>query len=99
MKKIVLIALLLALPCAAGAQQPEKKPPVAVTAQLDKTAIWVGDNLRYTIRAVHDSNVEMVLDNFTKERLPLAPFVIRNIDIRRKDWAGNSKAVAFRRLF
>lgn len=93
MKNIVLLAMLLALPCAAGAQAPDKKPPVTVTPQLDKTAIWVGDNLRYTIRAVHDSNVEMVLDNFTKERLPLAPFVVRDIDIRHKDWAAHTKAV------
>jgi hypothetical protein len=92
-KKIVLGILLLALPCVAGAQQAEKKPPVAVTAQLDKTAIWVGDDLRYTIRAVYEPNVEMVLDNFTKERLPLAPFIVRDIDIRHKDWAGNKKAV------
>jgi hypothetical protein len=93
MKKIILAALLIALPCMAGAQQPEKKPPVSVTAQLDKTAIWVGDDLRYTIRAVYEPNVEMVLDNFTRERLPLAPFVLRDIDIRHKDWVGNNKAV------
>ena len=93
MKKILLAALLLALPCAVGAQQPDKRPPVSVTPQLDKTAIWVGDDLRYTIRAVYASNVEMVLDNFTRERLPLAPFVLRDIDIRHKDWAGDNKAV------
>jgi hypothetical protein len=91
-KKIVLSALLLVLPCMAGAQ-PEKKLPVTVTPQVDKTAIWVGDDVRYTIRAVHDANVEMVLDNFTKERLPLAPFVIRDIDIQRKEWAGDKGAV------
>lgn len=93
MKKIALVALLLTLPWAANAQQLEKKPPVTVTPQLDKTAIWVGDELRYTIRAIYERNVEMVLDNFTKERLPLAPFVVRDIDIRHKDWAGNNKAV------
>jgi hypothetical protein len=91
--KIVLITLLLALPGLAAAQQAEKKPPVTVTPQVDKTAIWVGDDLRYTIRAVYDPNVEMVLDNFTKERLPLAPFTIRDIDIRHMDWAGNKRAV------
>ncbi len=93
MKKIVLGTLLLLLPSVAAAQQPEKNPPITVTPQVDKTAIWVGDELRYTIRAVHDANVEMVLDNFTKERLPLAPFIVRDIDIKRKDWAGNKGAV------
>lgn len=92
MKKIILAALLLLLPYAANAQQLDKNSPVQVTAQLDKTAIWVGDDLRYAIRAVYEPNVELVLDNFTKERLPLAPFVIREIDIRHKDWAASKKA-------
>jgi hypothetical protein len=90
-KKLVLAALLLALPCALGAQ--EKKAPVNVTQQVDRTAIWVGDDLRYTIRAVYEPNVEMVLDNFSKDRLPVAPFVLRDIDIQHKAWAGNMKAV------
>ncbi len=93
MKKTIVIAMLLALPGMAAAQQLDKKSPVTVTPQLDKTAIWVGDNLRYTIRAIYAPNVEMVLDNFTKERLPLAPFILRDIDIRHKDWAGSNKAV------
>jgi hypothetical protein len=92
-KKIVLVTLLLALPGLAAAQQTDKKPPVTITPQVNRTAIWVGDDLRYTIRAVYDANVEMVLDNFTKERLPLAPFTIRDIDIRHTDWADNKKAV------
>jgi hypothetical protein len=92
-KKIVLVILLLVLPGLAAAQPAEKKPPVTITPQVDRTAIWVGDDLHYTIRAVYDANVEMVLDNFTKERLPLAPFIIRDIDIRHKDWADNKKAV------
>ena len=92
MKKNILAALLLVLPCGANAQQLDKRAPVEVTAQLDKTAIWIGDTLRYTIRAVYEPNVELVLDNFTKERLPLAPFVIRQIDIRHKDWAAGKKA-------
>jgi len=91
MKK-TLAALLIALPCAAAAQQLDKKPPVAVTAHIDKTAIWVGDDVHYTIRAVYDPNVELVLDNFTKDRLPLAPFVIRDIDVRHKEWAAGKKA-------
>lgn len=93
MKKIVIALLLFALPCAAGAQQLEKKLPVTVTQQLDRTAIWVGDDLRYTIRAVYEPNVVLVLDNFTKDRLALSPFVLRDIDIRHKDWTGNNKAV------
>ena len=107
MKKFILPALMLLLipsmaaaqqpaktvPAAAAAQQPAKVAPVAVTAQLDKTAIWVGDILRYTLRVVYDANVELVLDNFTKDRLPVTPFAVRDIDIQRGQWAGDKQAV------
>lgn len=95
MKKLVLCGLLLLPATFSSAQQsqPPKEPPVVITTQVDKPAIWVGDTLRYTLRAVHDRNVEMVLDNFTKERLPVAPFVVRDIGIKRMDWAGGKQAV------
>ena len=93
MKKIPLCALLLLSTGIAAAQETDKKPPVAITPHVDKTAIWIGDEIRYTIRAVYDANVEMVLDNFTKERLQLAPFVVRDITIERKEWAGDKGAV------
>ena len=92
MKKIALAVLLLAWSALATAQ-PDKPLPVSVTPMLDKTAIWVGDDLTYTIRAVYEANVEMVLDNLTKERLPLSPFVSRDIAFRHMDWAGDKKAV------
>jgi hypothetical protein len=93
MKKFVFVALLLVTWPALAIAQPDKRLPVSVTPTLDKTAIWVGDDLRYAIRAVYDANVEMVLDNFTKERLSLSPFVTRDIEIRHKNWSGDKKAV------
>ncbi|MEA2977993.1 MAG: hypothetical protein QOF19_3513 [Alphaproteobacteria bacterium] len=98
MKKVVLLSLLLLLmPRIADAQQPPKAAPakaapVAITGQVDKSAIWVGDVLRYTLQVVHDANVELVLDNFTKDRLPVTPFTVRDIEIRRGDWAGGKQA-------
>jgi hypothetical protein len=95
MKNCVLAALILWLwPGIAAAQQqpPAKAPPVTVTAQVDKTAIWVGDVVRYRLHVVHDANVELVLDNFTKDRLPVTPFTVRDIDIQRGDWAGGKQA-------
>jgi hypothetical protein len=102
MKKIILSGLILLLPLSAAAQQqrppakaaapaPAKGAPV-ISASVDRTAIWVGDVLRYTLRVVHDPNVELVLDNFTKDRLPLAPFTVRDIDIRRGEWAAGKQA-------
>jgi hypothetical protein len=91
--------ILLLAPGMAAAQQPKNAPPpakaapVTVTAEVDKTAIWVGDVLRYTLRAVYDPNVELVLDNFTKDRLPTAPFSVRDINIRRGDWKDGKQAV------
>jgi hypothetical protein len=99
MKKAILLAAMLLLPpniCAA--QQPAKTPqptkaaPVVITVQVDKSAIWVGDVLRYTLQVVHDANVEVVLDNFTKDRLPVTPFTVRDIEIQRGDWAGGKQA-------
>jgi hypothetical protein len=98
MKKVVLLSLLLLLmPRIADAQQPPKAAPakaapVAITGQVDKSAIWVGDVLRYTLQVVHDPNVELVLDNFTKDRLPVTPFAVRDIEIKRSDWAGGKQA-------
>jgi hypothetical protein len=93
MKKAILLVMTLLLPPSIGAaQQPAKAAPVTVTGQVDKSAIWVGDVLRYTLQVVHDANVELVLDNFTKDRLPVTPFTVRDIEIRRGNWAGGKQA-------
>ena len=42
-----------------------------------------GDTLRYTIRAVHDKDVDFVMDNLKAENLNLAPFVVRDVVARR----------------
>src|SRR5262249_55212924 len=90
MNKLLLAALLLAVSLPTFAAEPKTTP--SVTAQLDRTAIWVGDSLRYTLRVVHEGNVELVLDNFTRERLPLSPFMVRDIDIKRGAWTGGKRS-------
>lgn len=83
--------VMLVVSCAVYAKTgPEARP--AVSAGVDQTAIWVGDVLRYTVRAVHVPDVELVLDNFKKDLLPLAPFTIRDIQIRRGGWADGKKS-------
>lgn len=79
----------------AAAAVPAKTAPAArpqVTAAVDRTAVWPGDVLRYTVRAVHVPEVELVLDNFKKELLALAPFVVRDVRIQRGPWANGRRA-------
>ena len=70
-----------------------RRGKIAVSTHIDKTAIWVGDTLEYAIRAVHDKDVDLVLDNLKKENLNLAPFVVRDIIVRQRSY-GSSKNVS-----
>jgi len=89
MKRAMVAVVLLVAGSAYAKTAPEMRP--VVTAQVDQTAVWVGDVVRYTIRAVHAPDVELVLDNFKKDLLPLAPFTVRDIAIRRGEWADGKK--------
>lgn len=95
MKKSALVMLASLLLCAFGAQAAPKKtapePKVSVSARLGKTAVWVGDLLPYTIRAIHDRDVEFALDNLKKGSLALAPFVVREITVEHGEWSPNKK--------
>lgn len=79
---------------AAAAVHPETAPAVRpqVTTAVDRTAVWPGDVLRYTVRAVHAPEVELVFDNFKKELLALAPFVVRDVRIQHGPWANGRRA-------
>ena len=88
-----LLLLLLAL-TTLGAAPVEKKPKatkIAVSTHLDKTAVWVGDLFRYTVRAIHDPDIEIVLEPLKKESLNLAPFVVREVTVRHSAFGGNKK--------
>src|SRR5262249_9125528 len=84
--------LSLSIRFASGQTSTPPKTTPSFTAQPDRTAMWVGDSLRYTLRVVHEGNVELVLDNFTRERLPLSPFMVRDIDIKRGAWTGGKRS-------
>ena len=88
-----LLLLLLAL-TTLGAAPVEKKlkaPKIAVSTHLDKTAVWVGDMFHYTVRAIHDPNIEIVLEPLKKESLNLAPFVVREVTVRHSAFGGDKK--------
>lgn len=95
MKKSALAILAPLLLFILGAVQAPKKgaaePKVSISVSLGKTALWVGDVLPYTIRAIHDRDVEFALDHLKKESLALAPFVVRGIKVDQGDWSPNKK--------
>jgi hypothetical protein len=44
-------------------------PPVQVRASVDRTAIWVGDRITYSVDIVCARGVEILLDDLAKEKL------------------------------
>jgi len=87
---ILMLLALLTLGAAAPVQRP-KDAQIALSTQLDRTAIWVGDTFHYTVKAVHDPAIEIVLDNLKKETVNLAPFVVREIAVRQGSFGANKK--------
>ncbi|MGH7930697.1 MAG: hypothetical protein ACREQV_23240, partial [Candidatus Binatia bacterium] len=87
--RIFLLLLALATLGAAPVGKKVKEPKITVSTHLDRTAIWVGDTLRYTVRAMHDPDIEFVLDSLKKESLNLAPFVVREVTVRQNLFEGN----------
>ena len=95
MKKTVWLCFALSFFFALGAAPAPKKPPrapePAIKTRLDKTAVWVGDAFRYTVEVIHDRGMEFVLDSLKKESLPLAPFIVREVQAQQGDWTGDKR--------
>lgn len=93
MKSRTLIRLMLLALLTLGVAAPVAKKPrdakIALSTQLDRTAIWVGDLFHYTVKAVHDPAIEIVIDNLKKENVNLAPFVVREIAVRQGSFGAN----------
>jgi hypothetical protein len=93
-RRILLALLLLALAtlgAAAPAVKKPSRPKITVSTHLDKTAVWVGDMFGYTVRAIHDPDVEIVLESLKRESLNLAPFVVREVTVRQSPFDGNKR--------
>ena len=93
MRSIVLCALLLfaAVELEAATASPKAQSLFTITTRLDRTAIWVGDSLEYTIHVIHPRSVQFVVDDLKKENLSLPPFVIRDIRAEERDWRDDKK--------
>jgi len=84
-----------------GAAAPVHKPQaakIALSTELDRTAIWVGDTFHYTVKAVHDPSIEIVIENLHKETVNLAPFVVRDIAVRQGSLGANQKVTEIKFL-
>lgn len=88
---VVIPLLVFAFVARAASKKATQEPKVSVSVSLGKTAVWVGDLLPYTIRVIHDRDVEFALDNLKKESLALAPFVVREIAVEQGEWSPNKK--------
>ena len=93
MKCAALCALLLfvAVELEAAPASQKGQLPFSITTRLDRTAIWVGDSLEYTIQVIHPRSVQFVVDDLKKENLSLPPFVLRAIRAEERDWRDDKK--------
>jgi hypothetical protein len=73
--RALVLAGLVLMGRAAGAQagqgprEEPAAPPVQVHASVDRTAIWVGDRLTYSVDIVCRRGVEILLEDLAKEKL------------------------------
>ena len=64
---LVLFALGAAPP--ASAQAPARVSPPRATSSVDRTAMWIGDRIAFTIEVVCPPGVDILLDDVAKEKL------------------------------
>jgi hypothetical protein len=88
---LCLLILLVAVDSEAAAATQKPQPLFTIATRLDRTAIWVGDTLEYTIEVVHPRSVQFALDNLKKEDISLPPFVLRAIRAEEREWRDNQK--------
>jgi hypothetical protein len=74
-------------PASASPPAPAAASPVQVRASVDRTAIWAGDRVTYTIDIVCRRGVEILLDDVAKEKLR-----VNGLDIVSSDSATTTDA-------
>jgi hypothetical protein len=93
MKHLALLALLFlaAVQFEAATAAQKTEPPYSIAVRLDRSAIWVGDPLTYTVEIVHARNIQFALDSLKKENLTLSPFVVRDVRVDERPWRDDKK--------
>jgi hypothetical protein len=86
---VLLLCVAVDLEAAPAKEKPQ--PLFSITTRLDRTAIWVGDSLEYTIEVIHPRTVQFVLENLKKENVSLPPFTLHAIRAEEREWRNNQK--------
>ena len=73
------LSLSLSASAASLSLRDEGSEKISIASRADKTALWPGDLLTYTVQVLHDADVELVVDYLNPEKLSLNPFVIRSL--------------------
>jgi hypothetical protein len=60
-----------AKPAVAAPADASKQPPVLVTTSLNKTAVWVGDPIVWTVEITCAPNVDVIADDLAADKLQL----------------------------
>lgn len=79
------VALLLWLVAVAAAQTNSASNKPRVHVSVDRTAVWVGDRVRYTIEIDCPPNMDVLDDDLSKDKLKLEGFEIASSESGRID--------------
>lgn len=80
----------------AGAQAPARAETPAVRATVDRTAMWVGDRVTYTIEFVCARGTDVLEDDLAKDKLTLEGLDVVTTDTSRTEGTDQSVTRVFR---
>jgi len=84
---LVIGSVLLACAPAAASDAP---PAAAVRTSLDRTAVWVGDAITYTIEITCQRGVDVLDDDLSKDKLKLEGLDLVSVDTSREAGLGET---------
>jgi hypothetical protein len=95
--KVLIFALTSGLAAASSlASQPPSVPsPVQVRTSLDRTAMWIGDRVTYTVELQSSSGVDVLLDDLAADRLQIEGGEAIRVDTEDGAGAGDIRRVRF----
>ena len=89
----VLIGLLLF--GAAQVTAVDAPPPAAVRTSVDRTALWIGDPVTYTIEITCQRNVDVLDDDLSKDKLKLDGLDLASVETTRDPGVGDTTVRRF----
>ena len=81
---------------AAPAPEPPKKHEVDVHASVDRTAVWVGDHVTYTVDVVCKPGIDILEDDLSKDHLKLEGLDVLSTEATQQDTADGGRLHRFR---